>query len=148
LSKEVGMSTLDRAIAIAVKAHTGQVDKVGAPYILHPLRLMLRVSTTDEQIVAVLHDVVEDSPVTLDDLRNEGFSPAIIGALDCLTHRPEVSYTDYVEQLSENPLARRVKLADLADNMDISRLDVLDPKALARLERYHKAWVSLKRISE
>lgn len=142
------MSTLERAIAIAVAAHTGQVDKVGAPYILHPLRLMLRFTTPEEQMVAVLHDVVEDSAITLDDLRNEGFSPAIIAALDCLTHRPEMSYTDYVEQLSENPLARRVKLADLEDNLDIRRLEALDPKALARLERYHKAWIFLKRISE
>lgn len=142
------MSTLERAIAIALTAHAGQVDKVGAPYILHPLRLMLRVSTTDEQIVAVLHDVVEDSTVTLADLRNEGFSPVIIAALDCLTHRAEVDYAAYVAHLSENPLARRVKLADLADNMDIRRLDTLDPKALARLERYHQAWVFLNRINE
>ena len=140
------MSTLDKAIAIAAEAHTGQVDKMGAPYILHPLRLMLRFEGETERMVAVLHDVVEDSTVTLADLRAAGFAPAVIDALDCLTHRAELSYTDYVARLSDNPLARRVKLADLEDNMDMRRLEVLTPKALARLERYHHAWIFLKGI--
>ena len=140
------MSTLDKAIAIAAEAHAGQVDKVGAPYILHPLRLMLRFEREEERMVAVLHDVVEDSVVTLADLRTAGFASAVIDALDCLTHRAELSYTDYVEQLSDNPLARRVKLADLEDNMDMRRLEVLTPKTLARLERYHNAWIFLKGI--
>ncbi|MCB0084212.1 MAG: HD domain-containing protein [Caldilineaceae bacterium] len=138
------MSTLTKAIEIAARAHADQTDKVGAPYILHPLRIMMRVTGEEEQIVAVLHDVVEDSDYTLDDLRAAGFAPEIVEAVDLLTHRDEDSYDAYVERLSTNPLARRVKLGDLEDNMDIKRLEQITPKALARLERYHKAWVFLQ----
>lgn len=138
------MSTVTKAIEIAARAHAEQTDKVGKPYILHPLRLMMQFDTEIEQIAAVLHDVVEDSTYTLDDLRTEGFSAAVIEIVDLLTHRDKDSYEHYIERIRTNPVARRVKLADLADNMDIKRLDQLTTKALARLERYHKAWLFLQ----
>lgn len=138
------MSTVTKAIEIAARAHAEQTDKVGAPYILHPLRLMMQFDTEIEQIAAVLHDVVEDSSYRLADLQTEGFSAEVLEIVDLLTHRDEDSYERYIERIHTNPIARRVKLADLADNMDIKRLDQLTPKALARLERYHKAWLFLR----
>lgn len=142
------MSTLAKAIEIAARAHADQTDKVGAPYILHPLRIMLRCNSEAERIVAVLHDVVEDSLYTLDDLRREGFAAEILAAVDLLTHRTEDSYDVYVERLSRNPLARRVKLGDLEDNMDIKRLEDVTSKALERLARYHKAWIFLQQMDQ
>ncbi|MBF0178798.1 MAG: bifunctional (p)ppGpp synthetase/guanosine-3',5'-bis(diphosphate) 3'-pyrophosphohydrolase [Magnetococcales bacterium] len=139
------MATLEAAIALAVTAHKGQVDKVGQPYILHPLRLMLRLDEEEERIVAVLHDVVEDTDVTLDDLRAMGFSPMVIDALDRLTHRPEESYDDYLQKILPHPLARKVKLLDLEDNMDIRRLDhqCLESDWI-RLKKYRTAWARLR----
>jgi (p)ppGpp synthase/HD superfamily hydrolase len=140
------MATLERAIEIAVQAHRGQTQRNGLPYVLHPLKLCLDVATTPERIVAVLHDVVEDSAVTLEDLRKEGFTEEIIAALDLLTHRKEVPYEDYVEKIAGNPLARTVKLADLRHNMDLTRVTSLGPSDSARFEKYHRAWVRLSRI--
>ncbi|MBF0178343.1 MAG: HD domain-containing protein [Magnetococcales bacterium] len=136
---------LEQAIAIALQAHQGQTDKTGEPYILHPLRLMLRLSSNAERIVAVLHDVVEDTPITLDDLRQYGFSEEILAAVDLLTHRPEESYESYVARLTKNPLARRVKLADLHDNMDLRRFPTEPlPKDWERMARYQRAWMVLQ----
>jgi len=132
--------SLERAIEIAVIAHKGQVDRAGAPYVLHPLRMMLRMQTDQEKIIAVLHDVIEDTAWTFDDLRNEGFSEEIIAAVDCLTRREDESYDDFVRRTSVNALARRVKVADLEDNMDIRRYGTLHEKDLSRLQRYLKAW--------
>ena len=137
------MATLEKAILIAVQAHQGQKDKAGAPYILHPLRMMLQMPTEAEQIVAVLHDVVEDTPWTLDALRGEGFSEESIAALDCLTRREGESYEAFIERAGGNPIARRVKLADLADNMDLRRIGQLAENDLTRLKRYHRAWMRL-----
>lgn len=133
------MSTLERAIEIAVKAHAGQTDKAGAPYILHPLRMMLRLSTNEERIAAVLHDVVEDSGVTLDDLREEGFSEEIIEALASVTKRQGEDYFEFVRRAAANPIGRKVKLADLVDNCDLSRIDNPGPNDIVRTEKYHKA---------
>src|SRR5215469_14471918 len=115
------MSNLERAIAIAVEAHKGQKDKSGAPYILHPLRVMGRVNSNVEKIVAILHDVVEDTKWTFDDLRREGFSESIIQSIDCVTKREGEAYEDFVKRSASNPLAKRVKIADLEDNMDLRR---------------------------
>jgi (p)ppGpp synthase/HD superfamily hydrolase len=116
------VSTLERAITIAGEAHAGQVDKAGAPYVLHPLRMMLRMSSIDERIVAVLHDVCEDCPGwTFDRLRREGFSERIIDALQSVTKRDGETYEDFVRRSAANPTGRRVKLADLHDNSDLSR---------------------------
>ncbi len=132
------MSTLERAIELAARAHAGQTDKAGAPYILHPLRVMLRVGTAHEQMAAVLHDIVEDTPVTLDDLRREGFDEAIVTAVDALTKRPGETRLDAAARAVRNPIARVVKLADNAENMDLSRLAAPTQKDLARQREYEQ----------
>src|SRR5436305_1493029 len=113
------MSLLENAIRIAVEAHRGQKDRAGKPYILHPLRVMHSVETDDERIVAVLHDVVEDTYWTLERLAQEGFPPHVLNALDCVTRREGEEYSDFVERTATNAIAIRVKLADLKDNSDI-----------------------------
>lgn len=133
------MSTLERAIAIAARAHEGQVDKSGAPYVLHPLRMMLRLSSPEEQIVAVLHDVVEDTAVSLDDLRGEGFSEPVVEAVDALTRRGDETYEAFVRRAASNPIGRRVKLADLEDNCDLSRIAHPTARDHERIERYRRA---------
>lgn len=138
------MSTLAKAIALAAQAHVDQVDKAGQPYILHPLRMMMRLEDERAQIVAVLHDVVEDTPVTFAELRAMGFSEEILTALDCVTRRDDESYSEFIERARPNPLARQVKLADLEDNMDMRRISELTAKDIERLERYHAAWVTLR----
>jgi (p)ppGpp synthase/HD superfamily hydrolase len=119
------MATLDDSVAFAVAAHRGHrypTDEIGRePFILHPLRVMLSVSTDDERVVAVLHDVIEESETTLDDLRRLGLSDVIIEALDLLTHRDDQPYEAYIERLSRNCLARSVKIADLRDNLGHNR---------------------------
>ncbi|RMH70241.1 MAG: GTP pyrophosphokinase [Gemmatimonadetes bacterium] len=137
------MSTLDRAILIAAQAHLGQKDRAGKPYILHPLRQMMRFSTEPEQIVAVLHDVVEDSDLTLADLRDAGFSEEIITAVDHLTRREQESYEAFVERTLQHPLARRIKLTDLEDNMNLTRLPSFTHADAERMARYHTAWLKL-----
>ena len=138
------MSTLERAIAIAAKAHAGKVDKAGAPYILHPLRVMLKLEGTEERIVAVLHDVVEDSDTTLEDLRNEGFSDVVVHAVDAVTIRSGESYDDFVRRAALNRIGRRVKLADLEDNSDLSRIPHPTEKDYARLAKYERAIQSIR----
>ena len=140
------VATLEDAISIAAEAHRGQRDKAGAPYLLHPLRLMLRMDSEAAMMAAVLHDVVEDSDWTLERLRERGFSEEVVEAVACLTHRDGESYEDFVERLKTNPLARRVKLADLEDNMNVLRIGQLGPKDLQRIEKYHRAWCVLKEI--
>lgn len=137
------MAKLEKALQIALKAHEGQKDKAGSPYILHPLRLMLDMGSESERIVAVLHDVLEDSPFTADQLRSQGFSDEIIAALECLTRGAGESYTDFIERAKSNPLARRVKMADIEDNMNIRRISSLTARDLERLGRYHRAWRTL-----
>ena len=139
------MSTLERAIAIAAKAHEGKVDKAGAPYILHPLRVMLKLETTEERIAAVLHDVVEDcDDISLDYLRNEGFADAVVDAVDAVTIRSDESYDDFVRRAALNPIGRRVKLADLEDNSDLSRIANPTEKDYARLAKYERAIQSIR----
>ncbi|AKJ99327.1 MULTISPECIES: HD domain-containing protein [Pseudomonas] len=133
------MSTLERAISISALAHEGQADKGGAPYILHPLKVMLRLSGDEERIVAVLHDVVEDTAVTLADLRDAGFSEATLNAIDSLTKRDGETYQAFIERAARDPMARRVKLADLAENSDLSRLGTPSQKDLERIAKYREA---------
>jgi (p)ppGpp synthase/HD superfamily hydrolase len=133
------MATIEKALQIAARAHEGQKDKEGLPYILHPLRVMARVEGSDAQIVAVLHDVIEDTAVTADDLRAAGFGAAVVDAVLCVTHRKHESYADYVVRCKANPVARQVKLADLEDNHRLDRV-LLRPdrleRDLARIRRY------------
>ncbi len=133
------MSTLERAIAIAAEAHAGVVDKAGAPYILHPLRVMLSVETTDARIVAVLHDVVEDTHWTFEALRAEGFSETVLAGVDAVTERDGEDYEAFVLRAASNPIGRRVKLADITDNMDLSRITHPTVKDLERIEKYRRA---------
>jgi (p)ppGpp synthase/HD superfamily hydrolase len=135
------MATLERAIAIAAMAHEGQVDKAGMPYLLHPLRMMLSVNTLEARITAVLHDVVEDTTVTLEQLRAEGFASEVLEAVEALTKRPgeENDYDAFIRRVAPNPLAREVKLADLRDNCDLSRIARPTEKDLRRVEKYRKA---------
>ena len=130
------MATLEHAIAIAATAHAGQVDKAGQPYVLHPLRVMLALKREDERIVGVLHDVVEDTSVTLRQLESEGFSQDILAAIEALTKRPGETRLEAAARAARNPLALQVKLADNAENMDLSRIECPSPKDFARLAEY------------
>jgi len=142
------MSTIGRAIAIAAKAHEDQVDKGGAPYILHPLRVMFRLVTTDERITAVLHDVVEDGGVSLSALRAEGFSETVVAAVDSVTRRPGESYEAFVLRAASNAIGRSVKLADLSDNCDLSRIAHPTPADFERLQKYQRAIKTIRDIQE
>ncbi len=135
---------LNRAIEIAITAHGGQLDTHnGRPYIEHPFRVMNAGHTLPEKIVGVLHDVVEDTPWTLEQLREEGFAPETIDGVDAMTRRDNETYDEYMQRVQANPLATRVKLNDLTDNMDIRRWNDIPYHELARLERYLKAYKQL-----
>ncbi|MBD3922148.1 HD domain-containing protein [Paenibacillus sp. PR3] len=136
---------IELAIAIALEAHRGQVDKGGSPYILHPLAVMNRVETLDEKIVAVLHDVVEDSSITLEQLKGHGFSDEIIDAIRRLTKSAEDSYEAFIEKTMDNQIARNVKIADIKENMNISRIKNPTEHDYNRLVKYKKA---LERLEE
>ena len=133
--------TLERAIAIAAEAHAGQKDRAGARYILHPIRLMIQMDSEDAMMAAVLHDVVENSVWTLDDLRKEGFSNEVLNAVDSLTHRDKEGedYWDYIQRAKSDPIAIKVKLADLEDNLNPDRLNEITEKDEKRFDRYRKA---------
>lgn len=124
--------------------HHEQYDKIGAPYILHPVFVADQMDTEDETIVALLHDVVEDTPITLDDLRDKGYSDEIVVAIDALTRRTDETYSAYIERLSNNKLARRVKIADLQHNLDPERTKMLDNISLQN--RYQNALQKLTTI--
>lgn len=142
------MATLAKAIAIAAQAHQEQLDKAGAPYILHPLRMMLRMRSETEMMAAILHDVVEDTDWTLDKLRQAGFSDEVVQAVECLTHRDRETYEEFIARVSVNPVARQVKLADLEDNMDMRRLSTVTEQDVQRLHKYHQAWMTLRQVSQ
>lgn len=133
------MSNLDHAISIAAKAHSGQVDKAGQPYILHPLRLMFRFETEVEMIVAVMHDVVEDSDFTSVDLKKLGFSDVVVEAVDCLSKRRNEDYESFILRVSQNSLARKIKIEDIKDNLDLTRLNSVSENDLQRIGKYHHA---------
>ena len=137
---------LDRAIELAKQHHEGQTDKAGKPYIDHPLRVMNQVESEEEKIVAVLHDIVEDTDISLDDLRSEGFSEEVVSAVECLTKQDGENYDSYIERISFNPLAVKIKLADLEDNSDLTRLPEVTDKDLERIEKYDKALEKLTRL--
>ena len=128
-----------KAIKLAFKAHEGQFDKSGLPYVLHPIHLAEQMEDEDTTVAALLHDVVEDSAMTFDDLIKEGFNEEIINALRLLTHKEDVPYMEYVKDIKKNETAKKVKLADLKHNSDLSRLDVVDDWALKRNDKYQEA---------
>jgi (p)ppGpp synthase/HD superfamily hydrolase len=132
------------AISIAVTAHYGQHDSGGRPYILHPLHLMNQLMyDADLATIAVLHDVVEDSTYELEDLRKIGFSDRTIKALDCLTHKENESYEEYIKRIGTNIDAIRVKRKDLEHNSNITRLKGVRDKDIERIKKYHKAFIYL-----
>lgn len=132
-------SLLEKAIWLAVQNHAGQTDRAGNPYILHPLRVMLAGKTPESQIVGVLHDLLEDTSVTIDTLLQHGFSQNIIDAVIALTKQESEPYEVFIERTIQNPLARQVKLNDLLDNLNLLRLHKITEEDLPRLNRYLKA---------
>lgn len=139
------MSTIERAIQIAARAHAGQVDKAGAPYVFHPLRLMLSLDTPGQQMAAILHDVVEDTLVTFEDLKAEGFPAEVVEAVRVLTKLPGESRLEAAHRAVRNPIARAVKLADVADNMDLKRIANPTERDYARLKEYEQVKEILER---
>lgn len=128
-----------KALQLCFEAHKNQVDKSGMPYVFHPFHLAEQMCDEDTTVVALLHDVIEDTDYTLDDLTQMGFGKAVTDALFLLTHDDDTPYMDYVAKIKQNPIAKAVKLADLAHNSDSTRLDTVDHKALLRKEKYKKA---------
>lgn len=139
------MPTLEDAILLAVQAHRGQVDKARRPLILHALRVMLRLDSDVERIVGVLHDVIEETGHTLESLRELSYPEEVLCALECLTKREGETYEQFVERIEANPIARRVKIADLEDNLDLRRLPRLTEEDLERVRKYQNAWLRLSR---
>ena len=142
------MNVLEKSIHIALEAHRGQIDRAGKPYILHPLRVMNNCDDEIEMISAVLHDVIEDSPFTVDDLRREGIPDEAIEIIVCLTKKRNESYEDFITRISLNEKAINVKIKDLQDNMNIARFERMNQKDLDRLAKYHKALKLLKKCQQ
>ena len=127
------------ALKLCFEAHKEQVDKSGMPYVFHPFHLAEQMNTEETTIVALLHDLVEDTDYTIEDLVDMGFDKSITDAIALMTHADNVAYMDYVRAIKDNPIAKTVKLADLKHNSDLTRLEIVDEKALSRREKYLKA---------
>jgi len=138
---------LELAVELAVHFHKGQVDKGGEPYILHPLRLITRTDNKKEQIVAALHDIIEDTHLTLNELSLLGFDNEVVTAIDCLTRRKNENYDQFIERISENKLATKVKILDLEDNLDTNRLKEITQKDIERIQKYAEARIKLMNMS-
>lgn len=136
---------LEKAIRIASNAHFGQKDKAGKPYIFHPLRVMERCTGIDEKIIAVLHDTIEDTGITSDSLVSDGFPAYIVEAIQSLTRKETEPYDDFIQRVALNPLAIKVKIADLQDNLDLSRLSRITDSDFSRIDKYLKSLVYLSR---
>jgi len=136
-----------KALKLCFEAHLDQTDKSGMPYVFHPFHLAEQMDTEESVVVALLHDVVEDTDYTLSDLAAMGFSERIIEALSLMTHDSSVPYMEYVQRISNNQLATKVKLADLRHNSDDTRLEHVDSKALARVKKYAEAIALLESVA-
>jgi hypothetical protein len=139
-----GQSHLGKAIAIAAQAHQDQKDRAGLPYILHPLRVMQKMDNDNEKIAATLHDVVESTSWTLDQLKTAGFSSEVLKIVERLSREDEEPYESYIDRVSEDCTATKIKLADLEDNMDLRRLPELTEENLIWLKEYHRFWLALQ----
>ncbi len=137
-----------KALKLCFETHKEQVDKTGMPYVFHPFHLAEQMSDEISTVCALLHDVVEDSPCTFEDLAEMGFPEEVISVLRLLTHEEGVPYMDYVQALSSNPTARAVKMADLRHNSDLTRMDTVDEWAIKRTEKYKTALAFLMKITE
>lgn len=144
MNKEDYAKLLDKAAIICVTKHQGQRDKAGCAYFQHPMRVAMRCSTDDERVVALLHDIIEDTDVTPEYLLSEGFPQYIVDAILSVTKRDGESYEDFVARAKENPIGRQVKIHDLEDNLDVMRLNEVSNDAAARLTKYLKALRYLK----
>ena len=136
-----------KAIKFMFEKHKDQVDKSGIPYVFHPFHLAEQMDDEETTITALLHDIVEDTDTTFDDLRKLGFSDNIINALKLMTHDKNIDYFEYVKNISKNPIARKVKIKDLEHNMDTSRLDEVTDKDLERVKKYKKCYKYLLKNS-
>ena len=128
-----------KAMKLCFQAHKDQTDKSGTPYVFHPIHLAEQMVDEDTTVVALLHDVVEDTAYTIEDLAAMGFNGRVLAAIQLMTHADGVPYMDYVAKIKENPIAKAVKLADLSHNSDITRMDIVDEKVKARVEKYAQA---------
>jgi len=142
------MPTLADAIALAAEAHAGQTDKAGAPYVLHLLRVMQAQDTKEAMMAGVLHDLVEDTKFDFDDLRGRGYPDEVIEALRHVTKRADEPYEEFAHRAGQHPIARQVKIADLEDNMDVTRLDSVTEKDAQRLAKYRRAHKKLVEQNE
>jgi len=137
------MNLIEKSLDIALSSHKGQKDKAGETYILHPLRVMSKMETEKEMSVAILHDVIEDSEMTSEDLLQSGIPEIIVDALICLTKNRNALYEEFIDRICLNDLARKIKIADIQDNINILRLTEVADKDLDRVVKYHKAWRKL-----
>lgn len=128
-----------KAMKLCFQAHKDQTDKSGIPYVFHPIHLAEQMKDEDTTVVALLHDVAEDTTYTLEDLAAMGFNDRVIAAIRLMTHDENIPYMEYVAKIKENPIAKAVKLADLAHNSDTTRLDTVDAEAAARIKKYERA---------
>ena len=133
------MNIVEKALSIALEAHTGQVDKADQPYILHPIRLMLHMETENEMAAALLHDVIEDTSMTYDHLLKNGMPQSVIDILKHITKIDGESYDTFIDRVSKNDSARKIKIEDIKDNMNVNRLMKLTEEDLERLKKYHSA---------
>ena len=139
------MRLIETSLQIALRAYAGKVDKAGREYILHPLRVMAKMRTEREMSAALLHDVLEDSEITAEELLAEGIPAEVVEAVQHLTKNENEDYMDFVARAGKNRIAAAVKLADIEDNIDVLRLSSLDETDLARIRKYHSAWRFLKK---
>jgi len=135
-----------RALALCFEAHKDQKDKSGLPYVFHPFHLAEQMEDEDTTIVALLHDVIEDTEYTIEDLQKAGFTQNVISAIALMTHNPQMPYMEYVRAIKSNPIARAVKLADLRHNSDMTRLDIITQRDEERAQKYLDAIVILEEV--
>ena len=128
-----------KALKLCFSAHKEQVDKTGLPYVFHPFHLAEQMDDEISTVCALLHDVIEDTDMTLEDILKMGFPNEVADVLSLLTHKEDVPYMDYVKEISKNPTATKVKIADLLHNSDMTRLNVIDEYAVKRAEKYKNA---------
>lgn len=140
--------TTKKAIKLMFEAHKNQVDKSGIPYVFHPWHVAESMQDEDSVVVALLHDVVEDTNITIDDLKKEGFNSKVIEALEKMTHNKNTDYYEYIKTIGSNELATKVKIADLMHNMDYTRLEIIDKKAEEKLKKYKKSLNYLLSIND
>lgn len=141
------MNIIEKSLEIALNAYSGQKDKAGKTYILHPLRIMHKMETEEEMSVALLHDVIEDSDYTAEDLLSNNIPTEVVNAVQCLTKIKGETYEEFIERVLINNLASKIKTVDIEDNINILRLNSVENKDLERIAKYHKAWHTLNKNS-